>query len=544
MKPETKQAMTLANLFKRIESYYQRALQAYQLIKQGQGYFMPDDPEEAEPTTPEADQGQYNELFRAAQQVSDSSLSGELRLLAEMYKKTIEIGGGYNSINRAISNIINMYLEDESNPETEAVEDLLDNVVKDLRFRAGGQAGLNRPDSPQIVEQLKKVKNDFNNQEMRDEIQDLSQFDDKAVSVLDPNVGVKPLRDWILHYQNEQERYSNELENLNPNDRLTKQKLVKLMEILNTLIRKSTQAKSLETEIAYTPDPGKEAQLADLQQELSELKKERAHLGKMLRAHRFALQRNHLETELKKAKDPRAKFLLEQQLALNKTLDSQDYNRAEEVRLRKILISSMIRGGNSLGKDLQKLLAKIQEAVALKKPKGKDDSERAKMLREQKESKSLEGLIIDLRQKIANQKKMVKESATKKIKSSEHTIFQPYLNAIMEAKKSNNPMAIQAAVKSLEKAMVDQAENSQEVMDYIESTKAFYALRDQAQMIEKSQVLNTSGPINEILKAVIGDMIREGNDLVKRFEKTPYFGPVVKSTQAMMKLLEERINQQ
>ena len=49
-----------------------------------------------------------------------------------------------------------MYLEDEDNPEQAAIEDLLNNVSKDLRQRAGGAIQLNKPDNPAIMAQLKK----------------------------------------------------------------------------------------------------------------------------------------------------------------------------------------------------------------------------------------------------------------------------------------------------------------------------------------------------------------------------------------------------
>ena len=103
--------MFLPTLIKKIDDFYKLALEAVNFVKSGQqGFSMPDDPEEddtaRQPDNSPDSNDEYAELIRAAQNVSDPSLSSELQLVAEMYKKALELGGGYNSINRAISNII------------------------------------------------------------------------------------------------------------------------------------------------------------------------------------------------------------------------------------------------------------------------------------------------------------------------------------------------------------------------------------------------------------------------------------------------------
>ena len=556
----------LSKLFRDIESFYRKAIQDYSISKYSQWktYVAPDTGEdEGSPDSPDGGSGDgddiYGDLTRAAHEVSDPSLGSELLLIAEMYKKVVQLGRGYYSINRAISNIMNNYLEDEDSPEQSSVEDLLNEVVRDLRVRAGGQANLNKPDGPEVVAELKKFRDDFNNRAVQDEIDDLSQFDDKAVSTFDPTGGmgreesqkgsgrgyfvqkVKSLKDWLEYYSNEKNRYEHDFSQ--QNNKLLTTKKDNIIAVLSELIAKINEANKLQQDIAANPDPNKDAQLQALQQKIRELRARRSQIRGALRRDLLDLQKNNLQSELKDTKDNRKRFLLQQQLELNKTLLSQDRNKGEEVRLRKILLKSM-SDGNSLGQEtLQKLLSKIQEAAAQKKPIEEVRKQQAVNVREKKQAKNLEGLIIDLGQKIATQKIVVKQTITDFIRAEEHTVFQPYLNKIAEAKGSGNAEAIKASIKELQKAINSHADGQPAVIAYVESAKTFYDLKKLATIIEKSKVMDSKEPVPQDIAILINNMIQESGRLVSLYGKVKHFDTIVAATNAIVQLLQQRINQ-
>jgi hypothetical protein len=561
----------LSKLFRDIESFYRNAVQAYSISKYSQqkGYVSPDTDEETDAPNTD-DNTKYTDLITAAQQISDPSLSSELLLIAEMYKKAIELGGGYSSINRAISNIINMYLEDEDDPEQSSVEDLLNEVVKDLRARAGGAAALNKPDSPEAVAQLRKFKDEFNNRAVQEEIEDLGKYEDKAVPTFDPTGGmdrekaqkgagrgyyvktVKSLKDWVEHYRNEEQRYG---ELSHHNDRLLKPKVTEILKVLKELINKLVQFNQLQKELSASPDPDKQAQLTQLQEEIRVLREKRSQIRSSLRRELLGLQKNDLEAKLKNAPNARTKFRLEQEIELKKLLASQDKNKGTEVKLRKTLINSMSNGNYPGEETIESFKKKIQEAATLKIPIEQIRKEQAKNIKEKFEYdpnkgrqgrirvKTLEGLIINLGQKLATQKIVVKQTVTDKLQAEEHNIFQTYLNKIAEAKKLNSPEAVKAATKELHKAMNDYAEDLPPVIAYKEAVKVFYDLKKQISLVEKSKLMESQGPIPMEIAAIINNMIKEGRDLIARFSRVNHFDTIVAATGLIIDALEQRINQ-
>lgn len=545
--------MKLSSLLQKIENYYRMALRSYQLVKEGApsaGYYMPDtDQDEVPGGAPTFDEGEYPDLVQAAQQVSDPNLSSELMLIAEMYKKAIEIGGGYNSINRAISNVMNMYLEDEDDPQQAAIEDLLNNVVRDLRMRAGGTSALNKPDSPQVIAQLKKFKDEYNDRAVQEELDDLSQFDDKATQVFDPTGGmgreeaqkgsgrgysvktVKSLKDWVEHYRNEQQRYL-ELFAQDTNKNI-KSKVSKILEILPELIAKTSQANALQQELANNPDPNKDAQLQTLLAEIKSLKEKRTQARQSIRRDMFLVENEKLANEIKSSPNERAKFLAEQKMELNKTLASQDKNKGEEIKLRTMLIKSM-SGGNALGQDtLKKLLQKIQEAAALRISIEDIRKEQAKNIKEKfnisntykyeggKEvsmrstAKDIDGLIIQFRQSIASIKMGIKKKITADLKSKEHADFEPYLKNIEAAKnalKNASPENKATADKQLKNAeaqllevLNDKAEKHPDIERFKEHSAGFVTF-----------IKNLQNLLNGKSEIPVSDLVIEGNNLIMK----------------------------
>jgi hypothetical protein len=521
----------LSKLFRDIESFYIKAIQDYSIVKysQMQSYVSPDtDEDDGSPDLPNSPDGSgndiYGDLTKAAHEVSDSSLGSELLLIAEMYKKVVQLGRGYYSINRAISNIMNNYLEDEDSPEQSSVEDLLNEVVRDLRIRAGGQANLNKPDAPEVVAQLKKFKDDFNDRAVQDEIEDLSQFDDKATPTFDFTGGVNPenaqkgsgrgysrtnvrsLNNWVEHYRNEKQRYLNDFSQYN--NESVKSKRAAIIKILDQLIEKITYANRLQQELIGVPDPDRQSQLDDLKQEISKLRTEQSKIKSSLRRYLLDEHKNKLQTELKDTKDNRERFLLQQKIELNKVLLSQDRKKGEEVRLRKILISSM-GGGNSLGQEtLQKLMDKIQEAAAQKTPIEEVRKDQAQQVKKIKDTGDLKGLTLFFQQQIANFKGDISKTIKRRLKKD--PMMVPYIKAIDDAEATGDKIALESAKKA-EAAFVSQKiANDQFIQSIVKTLPEFYNFRDMCNNLDTSnpEAINNTILTGQHLISTYGDAYR------------------------------------
>lgn len=551
-----------AQLCQAIEKFYHQAMQSWLLIKYAQGFSMPDDPEETE--TGAQNTTQENELLfdleKIAHQVSDAGLSSELSLIAEMYKSALQMNAGWNTVYRGISTLLNMNLDDEDNAEQEQAEDVLNEVVRDLRQRAGGPGALNKPDSPQVIAQLKQVKNDFNARSVQEE---MNQFDEdqkdqipeEAVSVLDPFEGShegkgrgfgfisrKPLKDWVRTYDDERARYADMLNQPGPVS--VNKHLTELVNVL-TQLRDNT-AKEIRLSTQAASDPALEPELNAIRETNAKLKKDRAKLKDNIK--KFELTRNlqELTTQAHQTKDPNDKIRLQQEMALRKLQLSSDLNKREEINLRKILVKSM-SGGNMPGTDtLEKMLAKIDEAAQKKRPIKEQRVEEATKIRSLKEAKQLKGLAITLGQKIATQQIVVQQKITDKvhadIKAGQESRYKSYLDQIAAAKETNNEEAIKATVKELQKVINADAKNNPTVKAYQEAKLPFIQFRDVVNSIAASNVLETGEPLDDHIKNQMQTVIGMGKMLIDQHqEQSRIFKTVIEVVKSIVAHLETEL---
>lgn len=558
------------NLLKLATTFYERAVWSYlvnkaeakSLVKQAvETFTMPDDPEEEdEATQTNENLGKYDDIINVARQLNDSGLSSELLMLAELYKKAIEINGGYSSLNKSIGNIINMYLEDEDDPQQEEVEELLNEVVKDLRARAGGPGALSKPDSSQAVAELKKVKDAYNSQSLQEDFDELNkgQFDPTAgLSKEDAGKGTgrgymvrtrKTPKDWAESFENERARYVDTMAT-EPN-KVVRDKMKKLTEVLAKLRTNVLQESALTESLAglEQPDPQEVAKLEALREETKGLKKERRNLKVGIRDHELAKDQKRLEEELKSATNPKEKIRLHHEVELFKTLQSKDIGKTQERNWRRVLLKSM-SGGNWPGEEtLKNLESKIQEAAKLRKPIGEVYKERAVQKREIIQSGTLLGLIKDLGVKLGTQKVVVKQTVTDaivaKIVAEKAAEFKPYLDKIAAAKAAKNTAAVKAASKELAEAMDKKAINAEAelhptVMAFVEILKGFYGFRDSSKIVAESLGDGETNP--EAVPAIQG-VIDEGKGLIERYSGTKYLDTVITLTQSVVSALQGRIS--
>ena len=102
----------LPNIIKRIDNFYNltQSLTRLKRMAVPQYYTMPDDPEEEEEDLSKGLPGDewvgiYPKIISVANQLSEQAddISNELQLIAELYKKALEINGGYSQVGKAIS---------------------------------------------------------------------------------------------------------------------------------------------------------------------------------------------------------------------------------------------------------------------------------------------------------------------------------------------------------------------------------------------------------------------------------------------------------
>ncbi len=218
----------LSELIKKIKAFHKNASFSYLTTLGQAGYSMPDDPEDEDTGTGATDLGLYNRIEDAARQISNSDVLSEVLLIAELYKKALTIGGGFNLVNKAISNLVNM-LDDEDDEEQMAVEDLMNELSKDLRARAKATP---LGDSDEAIRELQNVKKELNARLISEDLEGdepgayeagLSQYQEGAEGVFDPTGGVsqevgkakgrgyhvttRSYKDWVQSYENELQRY-------------------------------------------------------------------------------------------------------------------------------------------------------------------------------------------------------------------------------------------------------------------------------------------------------------------------------------------------
>lgn len=566
--------MKQTQLFKNIDLFVSKALQFYELYKAAAPpytYVSPgDDEEEDKEVESENAPEQYSELLDLARQVSDEDLSHELILIAEMYKRALEIGGGYNAVNNGVSNLINNYLDDEDDPEQARVEDTLNELVKDLRMRAGGAAALNKPDKPEVIAQLRALKHNLNQKFVQEELKQLeesemtseevgglSQYEEKAKSTFDPTGGIsleeaqkgkgrgysfqtkRTPKDWIQSFENEKSRYSSLL--LDESNANVKDKIQKLINVLSQLVIATKQKQELSDVLQTAPDEELQKQLSEVQKQIDQLKNSRKTLRDGIRTYNLAKSQKELEDKFNKSRDPREKLLLQQETELYKALSSKDIGKQEEIKLRRILIKSMSGGNMPSGDTLRNMLNKIEVAKSKRKPIEVYRKEEAVRTRAVKESGNLKGQIVELRQKIATQKNEIRKAIIRKLDAEKHSTFQPFLNSIAEAKARNDMPAVEAATKALNTAINTYAENQPGVLNYIENAKQFYAFRDKAEALEKTNIIETPGELPEQMKINILEIVNFGRQLANQYKGQKVYSTILNSVAKIVKTLEERI---
>lgn len=596
-----------SNLIKKINQFYKGATGSYfNSLAQSEGggsYVMPDEPgdDEVDEEADESNLGLYPKIVEAARKIENVDISTEVQLIAELYKKALQQGSGFNYVNRAVSNIVNL-LDDEDNEEQMAVEDLMNEISRDLRNRAK----LAPADNEATLRSLQQVKNEFNNRMISEEMEpEVSPYEAGLTGevVFDPTGGVSPevakskgrgyrfehrtYKDWVKSFEDERDRFLHELEA--PELQLsrtglearrntaTRSNLNELVGALNKLVELKKLENRLETDLQVAPNPNAEAKIEEVRQEIRNLQTRRYALKKNLRYHQYEQENQSLKEGLAGAAGQQ-KVLLEAKIRLNDLMMSQDRGKDEEAKWLRVLINSMSLGHSIPIEQLQKFEERIQ-AGAQKKRKATDLwRQRAEQVaalkgtvgpvRERqvgevgtfgKRNKynwdilPLDGLVSHLTQRLATERIVVKQKITDKLKKAQKdsTALKPFMDDVAKAATKKDKSGLLAASKRLKDKMEEFKNVQPELVQYVISlrtSKFFYNFRDRVKLIG-SWIGN---PLEGEQVSFIDDTIREGKKIADYYknlkikpitpgwaERTTHYKAPIEIIEKIVKNLEE-----
>lgn len=503
-----------------------------------------------------------NKLLNLSQKIKNPDLSGELKLLAELYDKAILINGGYNTLSKSITGIIDNYLDDEDDPQQEEIEDTLNALNSDLRKRAG--RSLNKPDSPDAIKALKEIKDKFNSEDIESEMNELPQFDftggvgkEEAQQGSGRGWGTegRTYKNWITSLEDEKQRYKDLLNNIH--DTIKKDKINKLIDLITQLQKGKILEKELLNKYTASKDEEDGNALAKVQDSNKEFMAKRNAIKISIRNTELQNSAKLLENEINSTRNEKDRERLKQELEIKKLLASTDKNKSEEMYWRKMLLKSM-SNGNYPGADLKaQLEQKIYEA-SLKKiliydyyqNQAKNISKHFEYHEsnpgqrpKRKKSITFEGAVIELQQKIATQKIVVKQKITDKLNQEENNLFSAFKDRLSIAKSNNDIAAITAIAKELQKAMNAYAETQPIVINYIENSTNFINFKNDAKLIQKSGIMESTDPIPEHIRNNLKNIINEGQKLINDYKNIKNFPTLTEAVQTIIIKIEERLNE-
>lgn len=352
----------IPNLIKKIDDFCSLADSLTRLKRVAQdyrgGYVSPDDPEDEDEEIPgEGDRfGLYQSIVGAANSISNEAndyenedVANELLLIAELYKKAIEINGGYtqvkNAMNVALSNIDSL-IDDGSLDE--GVRDIAENIIEeaasDLRTRSKTSIS-QQMDEPTAIKELKAVQQAFNSQEARQEMEGQKSVYEKGKPGAETGHGIaaRVPPETPQKYAREIERLQDSLAN-DPNLRneTSRAYVSALVNALKGLVAQIPLTIAAKDQLKVTPDdPEVQAKFQAAEAKLSEFRAARRDLTRRLNDF---LRDKEIEALKARMSKPglsgqeiawwAAKIKLE---ALRK---SQDLKKGRQIKLLKDLINS------------------------------------------------------------------------------------------------------------------------------------------------------------------------------------------------------------
>lgn len=400
----------LPNLIKRIDAFYQEAV-----IQKLMSTAAPSG--EAEDL--------YQQMVSASKEILNPEVSDTIRILAEMFRKTVEMDDGFNFIYRTIDSIKTDL--DPEEPEQVNVETLLNHVEDAISQRAS------RPDSSAAMRALQQAASDAKRtiaaedaerrrqqgtEEEPEGTEEISPYEaammgdtsgfsggeepaeegfggeENAKGVFDMSGGVNPeqaregkgrgytqfqphsYKDWAQVYATEKASYEKQMNApemmLSTTGRIARHhtgirnSLKELVGVLDDLQNLTKEAIKIEQQILVETEvahPAEEKRLGEIKTALREKEHRRLMLKKNIKKFYQGIQLQELQKDkTEAAKNPRQKFLLDQKIALQNLRMSGDRGIGEESKRRKILIDSLTSDPNLSQTLVERQMDNIQKA--------------------------------------------------------------------------------------------------------------------------------------------------------------------------------------
>lgn len=308
-----------------------------------------------------------------------------------------------------------------------------------------------------------------------------------------PGMGVRSIhqyKDYIEFYNEEISKYTEDLSEAQSEK--SRNNLIELIKTLESLKAVQTKFKELSENITWTTYPATEVSPAQkiidqpelkgeydsIKNELRTLGRKRSGLIQRIKSIRLNKNSEGLEKRYSASKSEKEKFLIEQLILLNDLRASTDLNKGPEIAARKELIHLLkgtlsleeieeypARLGNIDPVRVNSLLEKIKQASLLKTNRKQYNLNQTiknkELINAGREFADIPGLIKELTQHIPNIKMGDKKEffliESKRIvaeaNAEELTLYKPYIEAIIAAKKSNNKKLQAETIKQLASAL-------------------------------------------------------------------------------------------
>jgi hypothetical protein len=342
----------LPSLIKKIDDFYSLTESLTRLKRLGaETWTMPDDPEEEEGGALPGDEfsGLYPKVMDIINEInaseSNEDIANELQLIAELYKKAVEINGGYKAvqdyIRRAMANI-DMLIDESDGTIGEDIRDLADEALEDLssdlRQRAKTAPGT-QASEVQAAAQLKDVKNQFNSAEVQKEVASQKSVYERGKPGQETgHTIVRKTAETPAKYAKEIARLRETLQTTT--DSANKTNIEFLITTLVELVEAMNNVKRLEGELKVSPgDPPTVEAFKQVTTRLEELRKQRLLYRRKLNELILKDDQTQLRRRMYETRDAREKAWLEERIRLldlrmnEKLLRKRDMIKALKARI-------------------------------------------------------------------------------------------------------------------------------------------------------------------------------------------------------------------
>lgn len=462
--------------------------------------------------------GLYSNIINIAASINKTNedAANELVLIATLYKKALELNGGYSYVKellkKAFGAITDFVGEDGTDEETgdnpiiDDAENILNAVSADLTERMKTSPG--QMDSMQAEKELKVAKKAFNAEEAGAMMTAQKSVFEKGKPGAETGHNIGPMgpAETPQQYALEIKRLKDGLDNdrsislnvapseksINQNIRNNMQSLI---DVLVQLIKQLPLVLELEAKVKESPDDAETKEtFIKAAETLSTLRGQRRDLKQAINKYLMTKDLEGLESQYVRARDPKQKAWIEDQIRLQRVRMSSDYNKKQEIKARRALIAatgtldenenfislnpppemiqrlqdaitagaaqkvSKVKYDEIQSRERAKQHGQIGEFQARRKGRRGGGSPRARLHQYDIGAASFHGLVDKLGEKINTATHVSRLAVTQineKGRAKTHNELKPYVDALSKAiQKKNNPAKYEA-IKKLKEQLVD-----------------------------------------------------------------------------------------